>query len=388
MIFHLLLILILQLLFVTGMAWGQSVNVAVDNLSSSVSSCPNHGCPMFPMDIVNDQEAKDALTILASKDDQQQQQKQALETLKGSGDELKVVLTLTGFKGGPVPNQDAAVILSPLKILTNPESGDDEGKEDKKKNSSSTNDIIQLIGVFDGHGTDGELTSNFATKEIPKRLSERLSSVMSSSSSVTSTPDTTVIEILKQVFIEVDKLDPSGGRGGCTATLVLQLGSKVFVANAGDSVSFVGVATSTNSNKKQKIKKKVDVEVIYQTREDKPDLPEERKRIHEAGGYVHIPEDPNHDVPRAYNIDEYGRARYGLAMSRSLGDWSVQGVIAEPIVDVIDLQQIQTSYLESCRLSSSSSKESNKQEKCDSMDPDSIRFFAVSMSDGMADYLE
>mmetsp|Transcript_38209 Transcript_38209/g.92923 ORF Transcript_38209/g.92923 Transcript_38209/m.92923 type:complete len:340 (-) Transcript_38209:60-1079(-) len=261
-------------------------------------------------------------------------------------------------------------------------------KKKKKKNSNIAKDIIQLIAVFDGHGTDGELTSNFATKEIPKRLSERLSSVMSSSSSVTSTPDTTVIEILKQVFIEVDKLDPSGGRGGCTATLVLQLGSKVFVANAGDSVSFVGVATSTNSNKKQKIKKKVDVEVIYQTREDKPDLPEERKRIHEAGGYVHIPEDPNHDVPRAYNIDEYGRARYGLAMSRSLGDWSVQGVIAEPIVDVIDLQQIQTSYLESCRLSSSSSKESNKQEKCDSMDPDSIRFFAVSMSDGMADYLE
>mmetsp|Transcript_38210 Transcript_38210/g.92928 ORF Transcript_38210/g.92928 Transcript_38210/m.92928 type:complete len:345 (-) Transcript_38210:60-1094(-) len=264
-------------------------------------------------------------------------------------------------------------------------------KKKKKKNSNIAKDIIQLIAVFDGHGTDGELTSNFATKDIPKRLSERLSSVMassSSSSSVTSIPDTTVTEILKQVFIEVDKLDPSGGRGGCTATVVLQLGSKVFVANAGDSVSFVGVATSTSSNQKQKNKKKVDVEVIYQTREDKPDLPEERKRIHEAGGYVHIPEDPNHDVPRAYHIDEYGRARYGLAMSRSLGDWSVQGVIAEPIVDVIDLQQIQTSYLESCRLSSSSSKESNKQEKCDSMAPDSIRFFAVSMSDGMADYLE
>ena len=69
------------------------------------------------------------------------------------------------------------------------------------------------------------------------------------------------------------------------------------------------------------------VQIVYQSREDKPDLPEEKARIVAAGGYVHIPPEYDNDVPRAYYIDENGRARYGLAMSRSLGDWKVKGVM-------------------------------------------------------------
>ena len=69
------------------------------------------------------------------------------------------------------------------------------------------------------------------------------------------------------------------------------------------------------------------VQIVYQSREDKPDLPEEKARIVAAGGYVHIPPNDNGDVPRAYHIDENGQARYGLAMSRSLGDWKVKGVM-------------------------------------------------------------
>mmetsp|Transcript_38208 Transcript_38208/g.92921 ORF Transcript_38208/g.92921 Transcript_38208/m.92921 type:complete len:239 (-) Transcript_38208:269-985(-) len=172
MMFHLLMLLIIHLIFGTGIAWGQSVNVVVDNLSSSVPSCPNHGCPMFPIDIVNDEEAKDALRILALKDDKQQQQKQALDTLKGSGDESKVVLTLTGFKGGPVPNQDAAVIHSPLKIRTSPESGDVDGKADKKKKKNSNDNkyiprlhMLRMLICFDRKSrTNKSIRSSFKSK--------------------------------------------------------------------------------------------------------------------------------------------------------------------------------------------------------------------------------
>jgi serine/threonine protein phosphatase PrpC len=368
------------------------------DLASSNDSCPQHGCPLLPLDVVNDVQAKDSFKVLSSSSSSSVERSKALENLRGSGDTSRVVLTLMGSKGGPKDiNQDAAIIHSPFLIKQAASSDDEREKiEEEELTGSINNNMIQFVGVFDGHGDGGELTSNFAKQEIPKRLAERLSLLTdgdSITSAITTIPETAVIDALKDIFLEVDQDDPSLGAGGCTATIVVQLGKKLFVANVGDSVSFICaavVSSSTRTTTTDDQTKMLTVDVIYQTREDKPDLPEERKRILLAGGYVHIP-DREHDVPRAYHIDKLGKARYGLAMSRSLGDWMVQGVIAEPIVDVIDLEQIQKSYSETCRLNNNKDnggKTGNKQ-KCDTtIYPDSIRFFAVSMSDGMADYLE
>jgi hypothetical protein len=90
-----------------------------------------------------------------------------------------------------------------------------------------------------------------------------------------------------------------------------------------NSVSFVGVYFGGQPlSTPQK-----NVQIVFQSREDKPDLPDERARIMAAGGYVHIPQNPNEGIPRAYYIDENRQGQYGLAMSRSLGDWKVQGVM-------------------------------------------------------------
>ena len=70
-----------------------------------------------------------------------------------------------------------------------------------------------------------------------------------------------------------------------------------------------------------------DVQIVFQSREDKPDLPEEQARILAAGGHVEIPPDDDDDVPRAYSLDENNQPQYGLAMSRSLGDWDFLGVM-------------------------------------------------------------
>ena len=88
-------------------------------------------------------------------------------------------------------------------------------------------------------------------------------------------------------------------------------------------MSFVGVYFGGKSTT---IPLKHRIQIAYQSREDKPDIPEEKARIVAAGGYVHIPLDGDGNVPRVYHIDENGLARYGLAMSRSLGDWGLQGV--------------------------------------------------------------
>ena len=260
------------------------------------NECFKWGCPILPRDIAMDEEARKALAGLrsVSVDDEgnetpltDEEMKVHIDALEKAsvGDADKATLTLIGNKGGPTPvNQDRAIIVSPF-ILPN--------------NTKKT----QLLGVFDGHGDRGELTSQHAIEELPKLLSEKLGALPSLDD------EESVAKILHEVFVAIDKTDPSQGDSGCTATVVLQLGGKLYIANAGDSLSFVAALIDGGQ-----------VEVAYETREDKPDLPDEKERIESMGGYVHI--DPNdEDVPRAYYIDEDGQARYGVAMSRSLGDW-------------------------------------------------------------------
>jgi serine/threonine protein phosphatase PrpC len=318
--------------------------------------CPPYGCPLFPLDVISSERARAGLEFLRKQHDEEvakdpNEYSRIMETLKSAGNEDKVVLTLMGYKGGPMKdqiNQDSATIISPY--------------------YAGTTDTIeidtQLLGIFDGHGKLGEITSNHASKEIPRILSTKLKELVQTQQVATPTAlkQSIVRKAIQEAFIEADKSDPTRGIGGATATMILQLGHIIYVANAGDSRSFIGVYVDGA------------VHLVYASREDKPDLPDERRRITEAGGYVHIPSNPKEDVPRAYYVDPEGRPRFGLAMSRTIGDWKVQGVIAEPIVDVLNVATLVNEGIANHTGSS--------------LHPSEIQIVAVSASDGMMDILE
>jgi serine/threonine protein phosphatase PrpC len=345
--------------------------------SPRVLECHPWGCPLLPFDVVMDPIAQKALEDLRSsigedKDGNEvalelENFKETLELLSSAGDADKTTMTLQGDKGGtgkPI-NQDRAMIYSPFQIPNNTKQ-------------------TQLLGVFDGHGDGGELTSQHAVTMVPKLLSEQLGQLSSLDDTVA------VSQIIKNVFLEVDQTDPSNGEGGCTASIILQLGNKIYVGNAGDSKSFIAVLVEP------------EVEVVYESREDKPDLPDERARIIQMGGFVLVDE-TGEDVPRAYYVDADGRPRYGLAMSRSLGDWTVQGVIAEPIVDVLDVSELvgqtMADYAQAC---ADAQEEWNKSDEnsntdptteeeafqCEALDPREVHLVAVSATDGLLDFLQ
>jgi serine/threonine protein phosphatase PrpC len=336
--------------------------VALGGASSYASTdCPPHGCPLVPLDIISDANANEALRALRSvKADGNEERIEALEALVSAGDADKTTLTLRGNKGGPAEdqiNQDRAMIYSPYLI---------EG----------SNKQSQLLGVFDGHGSAGEVTSEHAVTEIPKLLAEKLASISLDD-------DEAVSKAIKETFVEVDKTDPSNSKGGSTATIVLQLGPKLYVGNTGDSISFISVLINE------------EVHVVYMSREDKPELPDERARILKMGGYVNIPSDPEEDVPRAYSVDKDGRLGHGVAMSRSIGDWEVQGLIAEPIVDVLDVSNIiemgLAYYAETCREGAAeddSESSENSDNTCEAIDPRDICILAVSATDGLMDFVD
>ena len=99
--------------------------------------------------------------------------------------------------------------------------------------SSKPRPVAQLLGVFDGHAKGGELTSQYAVDHVPSLLAAKLASIIDQEESG-SYGDSQVVEALKETFDQVDKNDPSLGSAGCTATVVLRLGQKLFIANAGD----------------------------------------------------------------------------------------------------------------------------------------------------------
>mmetsp|Transcript_82480 Transcript_82480/g.150981 ORF Transcript_82480/g.150981 Transcript_82480/m.150981 type:complete len:215 (+) Transcript_82480:1-645(+) len=122
---------------------------------------------------------------------------------------------------------------------------------------------------------------------------------------------------------------------GTTASVVIHdhVKNKITVSHVADSTVVLGRFISADRNPSQ-------LEAVQLTRDHKPDLPDERQRIEDAGGRVVFDGYSNHRV--------YARnARYpGLNMSRCLGDLlghSQAGCSCTPEVserDVTDLDHV------------------------------------------------
>ncbi|KAF8158375.1 phosphatase 2C-like domain-containing protein, partial [Crassisporium funariophilum] len=138
-----------------------------------------------------------------------------------------------------------------------------------------------FFAVYDGHG--GSTVARFAGQNVHKRLVAEEDYNQEEYESA-----------LKKAFLGTDEdllADPAHTRdpSGCTAVAALIThDNKIYVANAGDSRSVIGIKG----------------EVKYLSFDHKPTSEIERTRVAAAGGYI-----------------EYGRVNGNLALSRALGDF-------------------------------------------------------------------
>lgn len=331
---------------------------------SSSNTCFEFGCPFLPRDVFYDENAKTALHRLKEatrkihhEEEENKASRLFLSELDSSGDRHRTTMTLRGYKGGSISeqiNQDRSILVSPFL------------KE------------YQLLGVLDGHGLGGEAVAEYARQEMPKQVAEKVNRLVERSKDggnmmrLDEVTTQKVVKILKNVFLQVDKSSPEASKsGGCTASVTLQLGNKLFVANAGDSVTLVAAHRAWNESNA----------IVYKSREDKPDLPDERERIEKAGGRVQIPRmNPDGDTSRVIYKDPKSKMDVGLAMSRSIGDWDAPGVTAEPIVDVLDLDELAATVVAG-----------NHECDCDGAELECgashVNFMVVSATDGLVDFV-
>jgi len=151
-------------------------------------------------------------------------------------------LTRRGYTGGPLKNQvnqDCAIIISPFLI----NSGHGDHIPSSSSSPSSSHNFI--MGIFDGYGQLGHHVAQHTATILPKQLANRLEELHQSaphnaSSSTTTTTTTSIQNALIQSFLQVDATLPKPIReSGCTASLLLRLDNIIYVANTGDSQSYI-----------------------------------------------------------------------------------------------------------------------------------------------------
>jgi len=211
-------------------------------------------------------------------------------------------------------NQDRGIIVSPFRIPSQ-----------KVRSRAGANKTDLMVAIYDGHGDDGHKVSQYLQNNLHERIADKLSTLYTWS-------DEIIKQALNETFLEMDRELPNdlGKTGGSTASVILRLGQKMFFANVGDSLSFLAKYDDIND----------ETSILYKNRFDKPHLPEEKERIERMGGRVFIPQFPINS--RVIAFDRIRHEMVTLGMSRAIGDWfhGEVGVIAEPIVDVIDLDDV------------------------------------------------
>jgi serine/threonine protein phosphatase PrpC len=180
---------------------------------------------------------------------------------------------------------------------------------------------FSLYGVFDGHGAHGHFVSNFVKDLLPKAVLQEDCFM----------DDHRRSEALHNGFVKtqaeiqrIPRKQFNADMSGTTATLVLHdhLGSKLYVANVGDSSCCIGKWNVVNEQKQDK-------KAVLLSTDHKPQDPVEKARIEKGGGAV------EHDGGVNYRVYAKNKPYPGLAMTRALGDIRAHkeaGVTAEPSV--------------------------------------------------------
>jgi len=176
---------------------------------------------------------------------------------------------------------------------------------------------FSIYAVFDGHGAKGHDVSNFVKENLPKLM------MRDQRFKTDEMPD-----MLKDCFRKTQSLITCANKdkkmdanlAGTTATVCVHdhQKNKLTIAHVADSTAVISSWSDNTEMKAEKL-----------TRDHKPDLPDEKKRIERNGGRVIFDGYANHRVYAK------GQRYPGLNMSRCLGDLmghQEAGISCEPEV--------------------------------------------------------
>ena len=164
-----------------------------------------------------------------------------------------------------------------------------------------------LFGVCDGHGFYGGEVSSFIKQRLPQ--------ILGSDPYIHTNPQKALGTSITKTNEELIKSSLDTKFSGSTLNLVLIQGRTLYCANVGDSRSLL--ARRIVENEEKTSKKWMSIAL---SRDHKPDIVEESKRIYASGGRVQAYQDEDGNPAGPARVWLKSQDLPGLAMSRSLGD--------------------------------------------------------------------
>ena len=199
---------------------------------------------------------------------------------------------------------------------------------------------FNLFGVLDGHGENGHMVSRFTRDFILEEIENNITKLNTKSlqeiyASLKKDNYSIIKNAYQKVDEEISKQKFNSNFSGSTCVIVFQIGNNLICANVGDSRAILIYNDNPKDDKLEESK-------IYELSKDqKPELPEEKKRIYKMGGMVDQMLDGRGKRNGPYRVWA-GKQNYpGLAMSRSIGDLKGKncGLISEPEIIEYELNK-------------------------------------------------
>ncbi|KAL1995045.1 hypothetical protein VTN49DRAFT_1232 [Thermomyces lanuginosus] len=211
-----------------------------------------------------------------------------VEKTSASGDDECVLYGLSAMQGWRISMEDAHAAVLDLHARYRSKTGEPTPPDQR----------LAFFGVYDGHG--GDRVAQFAGENVHRIVAGQEAFERGD-----------VEQALKDGFLATDRAileDPKYEEevSGCTASVGVISKNKIWVANAGDSRSVLGVKGRAKPL----------------SFDHKPQNEGEKARISAAGGYV-----------------DYGRVNGNLALSRAIGDFDFK-----KSAELSPEQQIVTAY--------------------------------------------
>ena len=240
-----------------------------------------------------------------------------------------------------IPILNEKIILS--SVLSKPGVCDEEEKTNQdsyilKENIFSSN--FHLYGIFDGHGENGHLISQYISKNINDFYSEKSNYINAHPNSSSKKSENKIFlehysKIIKKQRNDLDtminfKITFNVSLSGSTSLLLFLTDETLICSNVGDSECYLFSCTEEDLWSFESLSKK-----------HRPTEAAEKKRIIEKGGEIHPYFDENGIFEGPDRIYVKNKPYPGLSLSRTIGDLEGKkiGIISEPDITVRKLNE-------------------------------------------------